>query len=840
MPPQSKLGPILVKAGLLRPADAAAIQAAQRPSESFADAAARTGLVSEDQIAEALARHYGLPFLRLAGATFDPRALAQLTEAQATGYRAIPVTLEDGGRLLLAVADPADWGAKQAIEFQGLSVRLAVATPTAIRDAIAAQYRADETLDEILRAVGDPLDLEVVPEHAEEEDAEQAGVLDLFKRESRPVVKTVNVMLRDAIERRASDVHVEPGVAFVRVRFRIDGVLEEALRLPKWVQSILVARLKVLASLDIAERRVPQDGRFRLRQGSREVDVRISTLPTHYGEKVVLRLLDPERVIANLDDLGFEASQLKLIRETIAKPQGMILATGPTGSGKSSTLFASLREVLGRPLNIVTIENPIEYDLAGVTQVQVNEKAGLTFAATLRSILRQDPNVLLIGEIRDQETAEIALQASMTGHLVLSTLHTRDAPSAVTRLLDLGVAPFVLSSSLTLVIAQRLVRRICESCRRLEAPPRDALARLGLAPGAAYYRGAGCEKCNGTGFRGRTVVAEVLPIDGPLREAIASRESESAIRKALRAAGQASMIEDAARKVRLGITTADEVLRVVEIEAGALLCEACGEALESDYAACPSCGASLRASCAACRQPLKPSWAVCPYCRTRVAGGALDDRTLRLAAPPLAPPAPPDAAARKAEGAPAPEGRQAARPVEMPPAWFPSAAEYVAEAARRPESAGADGAAEAGAGAGTARGAEIEGDEGQTLRILVVDDDPDIRRLVSLLLKRLKYRARVETAANGSEALARIAHDPPALVLLDIRMPEVDGLEVCRQLRADLATAFIPVLMMTASREEEMRAKAFQVGTDDYIPKPIDPTDFTRRVERLLARTYGI
>jgi type IV pilus assembly protein PilB len=302
------------------------------------------------------------------------------------------------------------------------------------------------------------------------------------------------------------------------------------------------------------------------------------------------------------------------MRESIAKPQGAILVTGPTGSGKSSTLFAMLREVVGHPINIVTIENPIEYDLAGANQVQINDKTGLTFASTLRSILRQDPNVILVGEIRDKETAETAFQAAMTGHLVLSTLHTNDAPNTISRLGDLGVAPFLVASSLAAVVAQRLARRICADCRTSYRPDAAALAKLGLDPDRDYVRGAGCSSCGGSGYRGRTVVAEVLAVDARMREIIAERGSEGSIRRAMRAAGSASMAEDAAAKVRAGVTTVEEVLRVVEVPAAAPQCPGCSEGLEQDYMGCPRCGVVVRATCRACRQPLRADWAHCPYC----------------------------------------------------------------------------------------------------------------------------------------------------------------------------------------------------------------------------------
>jgi type IV pilus assembly protein PilB len=610
---RTRLGRVLVKAKLLTGAELATLYDAIRSEADFWETILRTTRLTEDQVAEALAAHCGLDVVALAGKEADPRALALVPEDEAAQHVAVPVALRDADVLELAVANPLDGALAAALAARGVKSRLVVATPSAIRAAIAARYQASETLLGKVREVDEGEEI-LSLEDAVARDGVEAGVLDLSREEARPIIRTVSIMLRDAIERRASDIHVEAVAGGVRVRYRIDGVLEEVLRLSRRTQSFIVARLKVLAEIDIAERRIPQDGRFRMKLGAREVDVRVSTLPTYYGEKVVLRLLDPGATVSRIEDLGFDAAHLAAIRDAGERPQGEILVTGPTGSGKSSTLFAALREIMTRPVNIVTIENPVEYDVSGLNQVQVNEKAGLTFAATLRSILRQDPNVILVGEIRDRETAEIASQAAMTGHLVLSTLHTNDAPAAIARLFDLGVPPYLVASALALVVAQRLVRRVCRACAARCAPAPAALARLGLDPAAEYVRGAGCAQCGGTGYRGRLVVAEVLPVDNHVREMIAKGEGESALRRAMRATGLRSIVEDAAHKVREGLTTAEEVLRVVEISSAGRVCPSCAEALESDYTVCPACCAVVRPICRECRQPLKPAWSVCPYC----------------------------------------------------------------------------------------------------------------------------------------------------------------------------------------------------------------------------------
>ena len=400
----------------------------------------------------------------------------------------------------------------------------------------------------------------------------QGGAADLLEGgEDSPVVELVNTMLAEAVAARASDVHVQPLEASLVARMRVDGVLQDTFDLPKAIQEEVVSRVKVMARMDIAEKRLPQDGRVAVRVGDRAVDLRVSTLPTAFGERVVIRLLDKSRGLLRLAELGMPAETEAGYRRLVAAEHGIVLVTGPTGSGKSTTLYAALAEADGTARNILTIEDPIEYQLPGVSQTQVNLKKGLTFAGGLRSILRQDPDVIMVGEIRDRETAEVAIQAALTGHLVLSTLHTNDAASAVTRLLDLGIEPYLIASSVTGVAAQRLLRRVCDACSRPvtgEELERDR-ARLvaigedpGAVDGAELHRGAGCDRCRGTGFRGRTGVFEMLPIDAALVGLIQERADAGAIKAAAVARGMATLHDDAVRLLRSGVTTADELARV--------------------------------------------------------------------------------------------------------------------------------------------------------------------------------------------------------------------------------------------------------------------------------------
>jgi type IV pilus assembly protein PilB len=516
------------------------------------------GLVKEQDLVAALASQIGLRFVDLSDATVDATASALLPEQVARKYRALPIGYEDE-KLVVAMADPANLFALDDIRtITGMDVQPVVATAADIEAAIRKYSHFDESVETVVSeasaaAEDDVLELERLAQSAVDEG---------------PIVKMVNLLITQAIGDRASDIHIEPTERDVRIRYRVDGVLHEVMRSPKNVQAGLISRLKVMADINIAERRVPQDGRISLTVGGKGVDLRVATLPTVYGEKVVIRVLDKSSVLLKLEDLGFLEEAYKSYEVAFHKPYGAILVTGPTGSGKSTTLYATLNQINSPDRNIITVEDPVEYRLAGINQVQVNNRAGLTFASALRSILRADPDVVLIGEIRDRETAIIAIEASLTGHLVLSTLHTNDAASSLPRLVEMGVEPYLAASAIDCVVAQRLLRKLCVKCKEPYKPDKAELQEVGfpefiLDEIDELMRPVGCSACAKTGFRGRLGIYEIMPISEEIERMVVERDSSDNIKRSALSDGMILLREDGLEKVRTGVTSIPEVLRVV-------------------------------------------------------------------------------------------------------------------------------------------------------------------------------------------------------------------------------------------------------------------------------------
>jgi general secretion pathway protein E len=549
----------LTATGLLSEAELARAEAQRQASgERLPDALVRLGLSSAEEVAQALARHLEIAYVGRDEFPSSPPFLQRLSPQYMRQYRFCPLAVEDGV-LMVACADPTEPTVVDELRAAlGLDVRLAVATETSIVEAIDRYFGAGSTaVQKVIETMGD------------DERGEDAGGEDLTSLRDMafdaPVVRLVNLLIENAIKANASDVHIEPFEDSLRVRYRIDGVLFDAETPPKRLRAAMTSRIKIMAELNIAERRLPQDGRIRMSLEGRRLDLRVSTIPTLHGESVVMRILDRAAILMPLDRLGFEVRSQRSIERIINLPHGMLLVTGPTGSGKTTTLYAALDKINSPGKKIITIEDPVEYQLRGVNQIHVKPKIGLTFAAGLRHIVRQDPDVIMVGEIRDVETADIAIHAALTGHLVFSTLHTNDAPGALTRLLDMGVEPYLVASVLEGVLAQRLIRLICTSCRKPYEPELSELRALGVdrVPATARLsRGAGCDECRGTGYRGRTGIYEFMAMTEELRGLTIRKTPGHEIRQRAVAVGMTTLRQDGWQKCCLGVTTLEEVLRV--------------------------------------------------------------------------------------------------------------------------------------------------------------------------------------------------------------------------------------------------------------------------------------
>jgi type IV pilus assembly protein PilB len=555
-----RLGALLVAGGLLsEEALASALAARESRGQGLTQILLEDRLVTEGDLVATLAAHLRLEYVDLAEYPVDAAAARLVSDSLARRYLALPIGWIEG-RLIVAMADPSNVFAVDDIRtVTGAELRVAVATKQSILDAIGKFHRVMSDAENVSAEAASTFVGET----------ELSNVREL--NEESPIVKLVNLLISQAIADRASDIHIEPGEHDVRVRFRIDGVLHEVMRPPKNIQSGIVSRLKVMADINIAERRVPQDGRINTVISGRGVDLRVATLPTVHGEKVVMRVLDKSTALLRLSDLGFLPENMARYEESYRKPYGTILVTGPTGSGKSTTLYATLNIVNDETKNVITVEDPVEYQLPGINQVQVNAKAGMTFAAALRSILRSDPDVVLVGEIRDRETATIAIEAALTGHLVLSTLHTNDASSTPSRLVEMGVEPFLVGSSIDCIVAQRLARRLCARCKKAYRPEYPELAAVGwdferlggVEPDFQMFRASGCGACGGTGYYGRFAIHEVLQVSEEIERLIVERGHTDEIRKIAIGQGMLTLRQAGMVEVARGTTSMEEILRVI-------------------------------------------------------------------------------------------------------------------------------------------------------------------------------------------------------------------------------------------------------------------------------------
>ena len=569
---KKKLGDLLVEVGIITAEQLQeALEEEKIRGGRLGETLMELGYITEDVLLAFLGKQCGVSYVSLSEyGEIDEEVIRSVPESVARHQTLVPIALE-GKTLTIAMSDPLNVFAIDDLRLMtGKEINVVIASESEIKNAIEKYYGAKGSMENILKemelSVKDEANVEVVKKS-------DTGVEDIIALEAAgeqaPIIKIVNLLLSGAVKSGASDIHIEPYEKTLRVRYRIDGVLHEVSAPPKKLQNAVVSRLKIMASLDIAERRLPQDGRIKIRVIGKEIDLRVSVLPTSFGEKVVMRILDASALCLDLTKLGFEPEALSIYKKNIEVPYGIILVTGPTGSGKSTTLYSTLSTLNYPDRNIITIEDPVEYVLQGINQVQARPDIGLTFAAGLRSFLRQDPDIIMVGEIRDPETAEIAINAALTGHLVFSTLHTNDAPGAMTRLNNMGIEPFLTTSTVIMVVAQRLIRVICKHCKEPYEVPADFLSSIGVKDEVikgkkkvTLYRGKGCDNCSNTGYRGRTACFEVMEINDRIRELVLNRESTHLIKAKAREYGMVTLREVANKKLLAGITTVEEVMRV--------------------------------------------------------------------------------------------------------------------------------------------------------------------------------------------------------------------------------------------------------------------------------------
>ncbi|MDP6634253.1 MAG: ATPase, T2SS/T4P/T4SS family [Phycisphaerae bacterium] len=554
-----RLGEILVDWGVCTPAATnEAIEHAHQEGLKIGEALIALELASEDDVTKALANQFDMEFIDLDQNVVVPTELNLIDETLIKRHQILPLAMEDG-RLKVLITDPLDLETLDMLRFRlNCELNTCLASKSRMREFIRQYIGSSQSIDKALEEFDD--------DSLAVDDEELEGSVN---EESAPIIRLVTMLLTEAVNSRASDIHVEPMANRVRVRYRTDGVCVVRDDIPKRTQGPVLNRIKIMAGIDLAEKRLPQDGRIKMRIGGTDIDFRVSALPSYHGESIVLRILRPESVRMGIPALGFEQHDYERFLKIIKKPNGIFLVTGPTGSGKTTTLYAAVNELNRPDRKIITAEDPVEYNFTRVNQVQVNDTIGLTFASILRSMLRQAPNIILVGEIRDLEVAEVAIQAALTGHLVFSTLHTNDAPSAITRMIDMGVKPFLVASAIQAVMAQRLIRVICPDCKAPDpSPDKSVLRALGFRPeelsDTTFYKGAGCRNCNGTGYRGRQGIFEMMAMDATLRELAFNRAPLSELRAAARAGGMITLLQDGRMKIRNGVTTPDELVRITQ------------------------------------------------------------------------------------------------------------------------------------------------------------------------------------------------------------------------------------------------------------------------------------
>jgi type II secretory ATPase GspE/PulE/Tfp pilus assembly ATPase PilB-like protein/ActR/RegA family two-component response regulator len=726
----------------LTPERLAELRAKAEPGMTLWEMVVAEKIASDDEILDRVSTRFRLPVAD--PGSVEPGARIALPETLARRYRVLPIR-ETDSYIEVATANPFDMDMEKTLAFAtGREIRLCLLPPSKIAEHIEQQYRPERAIDRLLDTMEQSAELVQLTEEAA---PEEYNITEAAASE-RPVVKLVDLILSEGIISRASDIHIEPEEGGVAVRYRIDGVLRQVMRIPRPAGLPLISRIKIMSSLDIADRLRPQDGRARVAVNGQPIDLRVSTLPAAHGEKIVIRILDSRATVKTLDSLGLNPNEIDGIHKLLEYHEGIILVTGPTGSGKTTTLYSMINRINTEGVNIVTVEDPVEYRIQGIVQVQVQQKTGLTFAAALRSILRQDPNVVLVGEIRDRETAQIAVQASLTGHLVLSTLHTNDAANAVTRLVDIGVEAYKIAAALRGVLAQRLMRRLCGTCKEVwREPPPERLEKW-IPPGTDLYRAVGCPDCAMTGFRGRFSILEVLAVNPEVERRIAAGETADRIAAAAHRAGMTSLWDSGLSHVLRGESTIAELLRVVDVP------------VEREERPTPT-------------EPVR-----------RVTGSA--------------PPPPP--------------GQSPAAGTAVIPEPLAVSFELLEDA----------------------EGGRAVGPAGPRRKILLVDDEDSLRKVLRDLLEREGYE--IAEARDGVQALDQVDRVGPDVIVLDLNLPGMDGYTVLSRLRSRPATAGIPVIVLTAKGDEDNEVRVFELGADDFLQKPFRARALAARLEVVLAR----
>ncbi len=743
------------------------------------EAVVSEGLVSDDQLLATLAERLGLKVADLSQAEKLARSL--IPDQVAFRYSIVPLRASEDF-LEVATSNPFDLDCEKTLGFAtSRQIRMQLASPSAIAKKLKEYYRPENVLEEIIDGIHSTAEITQI----EDEDPDELTVSQQEASE-RPVIRMVDLILSEGIGSRASDIHIEPEREGVAVRYRIDGVLRQVMSIPRSVGLPLISRIKIMSGLDIADRLRPQDGRARVAVNGVPVDLRVSTLPAAGGEKVVIRILDSSATELELSSLGFAPEERTAIEDLLEHRDGVVLVTGPTGSGKTTTLYSAIRYVQSEGVNIVTVEDPVEYRMKGIVQVQVHEKANLTFASALRSILRQDPDVVLVGEVRDRETAQIAVQASLTGHLVLTTLHTNDAAGAVTRLMDIGVEPYKIGTALRGVIAQRLMRQLCQACKQPWTDPLPEHLEPWVGPESKLYRPVGCPECAMTGYRGRFAVVEILRVSGEIEHRISAGQPADRIGEAARTAGMRSLWESGLAHVLAGRSSLDELLRVVGSPQ-------------------PTEGSDSRRSDA--------------HEAPRAESGKDKDANGNNQAT-AAPPHP---------GYPYPGLVE-----RMGVPYFPQVPGYPPMASPLGWPGGPDLLAQKQVDLDFELLEPAHGEEGGNYRVLVVEDEDNLRAVVGHILKADGWQ--VAEARDGVEALESIDRDAPDVILLDLNLPRRDGFQVLADLRSRPSTATIPIVVLSARQDEDSELRVFSLDADGFVPKPFRSSTLSARLRALVRR----